>query len=115
VFERSRDGWSSTRLVAPDGDTNDRFGRAVALSDDGTTTVIGAELDNHSEVEDAGAAYVFRRTSGQWEFQTKLVPGDSSEESLYFGHSTALSADGPIALVGARRSTERKAYVFRDF
>jgi hypothetical protein len=112
VFERARDGWSRTGLNPPDGGPRDWFGRSLAISDNGKTVVVGSKFDDHSGVEFAGSAYLFRQSGGGWNFRTKLIASDPGESDS-FGQSIALSADGAIILVGAWR--ERKAYVIRDF
>jgi len=88
-------------LLAEDGDSDDYFGEAVALSSDGTTAIVSAIGDDNHGGEDAGAAYVFEATDGSWTQQTKLTAddGDSGEE---FGNSVALSSDGTTALIGAQ-------------
>jgi FG-GAP repeat len=108
VFERNNGGinnWGQViKLVAEDGSAGDRFGRAVAI--DGDTIVIGAYLESHdddngSEVENAGAAYVFERHQGghtTWGEVKKLVASDGAAEDN-FGHAVAVSKDSIV--VGA--------------
>lgn len=100
VLERADGGWQQqTKLVPTDGDANDRFGHSVALSDDGTTAIVGAIYDESPNGEDAGSAYVFERSNGSWA-ETKLVPDGGTSEAA-FG-VVSLSADGRTAVVGAR-------------
>lgn len=57
-FERETDGWRlGERLQAPDGDASDRFGAAVALSDE--YALVGATGDEDPPTTESGAAYVF--------------------------------------------------------
>lgn len=86
----------SSKLAADDGDSKDRFGNAVAL--DGDTTLVGVEEDAEPNGGDAGSAYVFVRSGGEWSQQAKLAAADG-DSSDAFGHSVAL--DGDTALVGA--------------
>ena len=65
VFRRSAGVWTQEQvLLAPDGDEQDSFGIAVAIS--GDTILVGAHW--HDEVgPDSGAAYVFRFNGSSWE------------------------------------------------
>lgn len=63
VFNRSGTTWTMAPIItASDAQSNDKFGSAVAISNDGTKLVIGAR-DEHGgpgdPLADAGAAYVF--------------------------------------------------------
>ena len=82
IFVRTGPSWSQqTMLKASNADLGDTFGDAVALSDDGSTLVVGAlgedsaatgvggdQADNTASF--AGAVYVFRRTGGPRWFRT---------------------------------------------
>jgi hypothetical protein len=85
-----------TKLVAPAGQGEDAFGIAVALS--GDTAVVGATGESHTGLAAAGAAYVYKRTNGVWNWQASLVAADA-EPSDHFGAAVAISGD--TALVGA--------------
>lgn len=105
VYENTGNSWvQQAGLVAEDGDKSDGFGSAVALSDDGTTAVVGAfdDEDPNGGRNDngAGSAYVFTRAGGSWTQQDKLVASDGEEEDS-LGRSAAVSADGTTALIGA--------------
>jgi len=78
-----------TKIVASDGASQDYFGDSVAL--DGDTLVVGASLKDigHS---DAGAVYVFVRTSSGWVQQQELISTDPSDGYL-FGSAVAVSGD----------------------
>jgi hypothetical protein len=94
------DGTQTTKLLPNDGDAEDRFGRSVAVSDDGSTAVVSASMDEDPHGDDAGSAYVFERTDGTWSQQAKLVPSDGELQDR-FGESVAMSADGNTILVCA--------------
>ena len=67
IFVRSSDGnWSETqKLIASDRQTNDVFGESVAIS--GNTAIIGAPHEDQDGGLNAGAAYIFVRSSdGTW-------------------------------------------------
>ncbi len=60
VFSRTGASWTEeARLVAPDRATNDYFGYSVALSSDGSETLVGAYLDDRDGDVDTGSARVF--------------------------------------------------------
>lgn len=61
----------------------------MALSADGTTALIGAEISQ--------SAYVFTLSNGTWS-QTAEFSGPQGYD--YFGQSVVLSADGTMAVIG---------------
>jgi trimeric autotransporter adhesin len=91
--------------------TGDSFGREVALSADGNTLAVGAMAEdsnatgiNGDETNNgainAGAVYVFTRTSGGWS-QQAYVKASNTGAGDQLGFSLALSADGNTLAVGA--------------
>jgi hypothetical protein len=96
VFTRSNASWSGpAQLTTPDGSSN--FGASVALSEDGSTALVGAPGTN----AETGAAYVYTLSSGTWSNPTALTtPSVTAEFGFDFGSSVALSGDGATALVG---------------
>mgnify|MGYP000008805122 CR=1 FL=1 len=127
VFRRTGEDWrQEAKLVAGDGDANDRFGSSVALTDDGDTALVGAMNDEDpngdNPYEDidrltaAGSAYLFDRNGGAWEQRAKLAASDGDPRDA-FGYSVALAGD--TALVGANSDEDPNggnagsAYVFR--
>jgi len=118
VFDSSGRSWSQqAKLVADDGDSKDRFGFSVAVSDDGTTALLGTIWDEDPNGDRAGSAYVFDSSGGSWSQQAKLVADDGGIKDT-FGVSVALSDDGNTALIGAPRTFDTNsrgqgsAYVF---
>lgn len=96
VFEPTDGGWSQVATVTPDGGPAAAgFGRSVALSADGTRTIIGSGTADSS---DGGSAYVFDGDGGTWRQRTRLVPTDGGPAD-FFGGSIALQAD--TVIVGA--------------
>lgn len=89
-----------TKLTASDAAQNDGFGRAIALSADGSTALIGAPGKSCLAGTGCGAVYVFTRSGGVWSQVAKLTAADASTNAQ-FGSAVALSADGTEALVGA--------------
>ena len=99
AFVRTDSGWTFADVLSnPNPDPYDRFGRILALSDDGSTVLVGDPQE--SSAEDGGAAYVFARSDSEWSHAATLSnPEPDPDDS--FGSGVALSHDGAIALVGA--------------
>lgn len=97
VFEKTERGWNSTALLAlDDGDPQDRFGNAVDV--DGTTIVAGERADEHPNGVNAGSAYVFERTDGEWRQASELSPEDVDRDDQF---ENAVSVSGDTVVVGA--------------
>jgi len=99
VFLRSGVAWSQqAKLLANDGAAFDEFGHSVSLS--GDTALISALALMNAFINDgrtdAGRAYVFTRSAGDWSLQQKIYANDTAAE---FGISVCVSGD--TALVGA--------------
>jgi hypothetical protein len=115
-------------VVAPNGDSGDKFGSTVAISQDGTTLAVGAPgeasaadgIDGDREDDSApaaGAVYVFTRSGDEWTLDAYLKAA-SSEANDAFGASIALSDDGSTLAVGAPTEStgpndSGAVYVFR--
>jgi hypothetical protein len=89
-----------------DGTSFMQFGRSIAVS--GTTLVLGAPsavactLTTSSCAGGVGAAYIYERVAGAWQFRQKLFASDysfASTTNRTFGASVAI--DGDTLLVGA--------------
>ena len=107
VFVRTGTAWSQQAYLKPatfgSTQTEDQFGRSVAVS--GDTVVVGAMNEDSSTMgvastanesaTDAGAAYVFVRSGAVWSQQAYLKPGAVSITQDYdqFGTSVAISGD----------------------
>jgi hypothetical protein len=101
----------SLYVKASNTGANDRFGFAVALSDDGATLAIGAPgedsaatgvggAESSDATTDAGAVYVFRRSPAGWA-QEAYVKASNTGARDGFGNAVALSADGSVLAVAA--------------
>ena len=91
--------------IGPDIDgeaSEDSFGDSVSMSRDGTTFVVGAELNDGINDCDSGHVRVYKFNSTINTFaQIGLdVDGESNADS--FGTSVSMSADGTTFVVGAR-------------
>lgn len=72
-------------------------GQAVSLSGNADYCLVGAAA---ADVNDKGAAFVFKRTASDWVLEAALRPSDAEPEAR-FGHSTCMSMDGNMCLVGS--------------
>ena len=112
VFTRSSGNWSQQAYVkASNTDTSDNFGFSIALSSDGNTLAVGAETEdsnaigiNSDQTDDsatnAGAVYVFTRSSSNWN-QQAYIKASNTGEFDQFGWVVALSDDGDTLAVAA--------------
>lgn len=118
IFERTGTTWAwDAYIKAPNVESGDTFGTKVRIKgdtllvsatgeDSASTTIqnsLGPSLtpagdDDSSSL--SGAAYVFRKTSGTWAFESYLKP-PNTETNDQFGTSLDLSEDGNVAVVGA--------------
>jgi hypothetical protein len=76
------------------------LGWAVDMSEDGRTLV----ATSHEDVDGVylnGAAYVFRRSNGEWTQQARLVPS-LSQPGAGYDADVAVSADGNVIVIGRR-------------
>lgn len=98
VFVRTGTTWThQAKLVAPDAEVQDLFGRSVAVS--GNTIIVGADGDNlPGLLGNAGSAHVFVRSGSSWTHQAQLRAPDAAAGDQ-FGFSVSVSGD--TALVGA--------------
>jgi hypothetical protein len=97
VYQRGADGTYAiqSRLLAPDGMTDDRFGSVIALQ--GDIALISATSRPFNGEPQGGAVYVFHRDAGIWSLEAELFPAVSGYE-ITFGFSLAL--DGDTAVIG---------------
>ena len=114
VFTRVAGGWTQAgKLTASDPKEDAGFGRAVAVH--GDTIVVGAYEEDHTDDDDAGAAYVFTRPATGWADMTQTARLTASDAAANdeFGTSVAVHEDtivvgAPEQGAGARGS----AYIF---
>ncbi|MCP3919286.1 MAG: hypothetical protein GY711_27420 [bacterium] len=101
AYERGPSGWVETQILVPSSPYTGEFGDALDL--DGDRAVIGADSDSLLGFN-AGAAYVFERTSdGTW-VETSLFRDPEGGGSEFFGLSAAI--EGETVVVGAHRTDE---------
>jgi hypothetical protein len=112
VFGRIGNLWPQQAYVkASNAETLDLFGSSIALSSDGNTLAVGAQLEdssakdiNGSETDNtaanSGAVYVFSRTGSTWAKEAYLK-ASNAEAGDQFGLALALSSDGNTVAVGS--------------
>ncbi len=122
VFTLSGSTWTEQAELAGTGETGGEgapkecvaapedcsFGRAVALSADGNTALVGAPHDNGSR----GAALAFTREGSTWTQMAILKGGEAEHQTGGFGRSVALSQDGSRAIVGAPQDLASRGTVW---
>lgn len=77
---------------------DDRMGKGVALSGDGSRIVVGAYY-NDTNGTDAGQVKVFDQIDGEWTQIGSTILGESFED--YTGVEVAISDDGSIIAIGS--------------
>jgi len=111
VYElQADDSWDFVQtLTASDGDENDFFGHAVALS--GDWLVVGA-FDDDVVGFGTGSAYFFERDQSGFWLEMQKVNGSDAGPGDSFGEVVQL--EGDLAIIAAPRigSSEGGAYVF---
>ena len=112
VFTLDGKTWSQQAYIKPSNSgLEDWFGSRLALSGDGTTLALGAQLEDsnstgiggdeeNDDAEQAGAVYLFTQSGDTW-LQQAYVKGSNTEAFDEFGGALALSRDGGIMVVGA--------------
>ena len=97
VYQRAADGSYAfqSKLLAPDGMTDDRFGSVIALQ--GDIALISATSRPFNGEAQGGTVYAFHREAGVWSLEAQLFPAASGYE-ITFGFSLAL--DGETAVIG---------------
>lgn len=87
---------AAAKVTANDGESGDRFGWSVSISD--TTAIVGVRDDDDLGTN-SGAAYIFEQLDGAWQQVTKLT-ADVGTDYADFGASVSIS--GTTAIVGAQ-------------
>ncbi|MCF6324763.1 MAG: FG-GAP repeat protein [Gammaproteobacteria bacterium] len=114
LFTRTGIAWSQQAyLKASNANVFDRFGTALALSNDGDTLAIGANGEgsnttgingdpNDNSAGFSGAVYLFTRANSSWSQQAYLKASNTGGGDQ-FGAALAMSSDGNTLAVGAPR------------
>jgi hypothetical protein len=100
VFVRSGTGWVRQAYVkASNTAAGDAFGRALALSADGSTLAVGAPGEDGTAT-DSGVVYVFTRSGTTWT-QQQSVKAAEPDAGDAFGTAVSLAGDGGTLAVSA--------------
>jgi hypothetical protein len=110
-------GWTRTTIYDPNITTNINFGDSVDATSTGEYIVVGAPNHRVDGDNKQGRAYVFKRgLNNSWDTNFELVPSDRHPSGFdYFGTTVAISGDGNVVVVGAKKTFESPdgaAYVF---
>lgn len=114
VFVRSGTTWTEQqRVSASDGTDGNELGRSVSIS--GEYVVAGSRLADFGGFNNAGAAYVFKRTNTTWDQQAKLMAADADDEDVF---GVSVSIDGGFVVIGSMQDDDGgnnsgSAYMFR--
>lgn len=84
------------------------FGRAVAISADGNTAVVGGPRANGF----AGAAWVFTRSGSEWTLDQELTAGPEENLQGRFGRAVTISPDGSTIAAGATADLNGRGAVY---
>jgi hypothetical protein len=90
-------------LTAADAATADVFGASVALSADGAVLAVGALLWESTSGTDRGGVYIYDWNGSTWSQRGSVIEASDAADFDAFGVSVALSADGSVLAIGARR------------
>jgi FG-GAP repeat len=113
VFVRSGSAWTQQAYIkASNAGKEDWFGSRLAMSGDGNTIAVGAQLEdsggkgingkqNDESAQESGAVYVFTRSGTTWS-QKYYLKGSNTEAFDEFGSSMSVNRDGRLIAVGAR-------------
>jgi hypothetical protein len=107
IFERNGTSWKQAKkLVASDRAANDMFGASVSIS--GDHAIVGAFNEDEDEtggntLSNAGSAYIFKKSLGNWAQADKIVATDRGSGNL-LGNSVAISED--YVILGAHMESE---------
>ncbi len=98
VFTRSAGSWTQqgSKLVGTGAAGNAAQGYSISLSSDGNTMISGGYFDSSQ----AGAAWVFTRSSGVWSQQGNKLVGAGAAGFARQGYSVGLSSNGDKAIIG---------------
>lgn len=123
IFSNQEGSWSQeTKLTADAPDEGDQFGSQVAISNGGTTAIIGDPADDYTYGNGVGSAYIFKKNNNSWRQQAKFTADNSSNADRLdsFADTVASASDGTIAIMGAPRDDNPNgrdagaAFIFRN-
>lgn len=111
IYHWDGNNWTEqAELLSPDNNNNS-FGLFPTISGD---RILVGSLRDDEVAENAGAAYIYKRTSTTWTLEQKLLASDGMEDVLFGGRS-ALSENYAVvcALYDNNSFTSGSAYIFK--
>jgi hypothetical protein len=97
IYTFAGSSWTQTaKLIPNDATAKSGFGVRLALSDDGTTLIVGGNHDTGG----IGAAWVFVRSGSNWTQQGPKLTANDEQGAANFGIRVTLAGDGRTALIG---------------
>lgn len=112
MFIENNGIWQQQAYIkASNAGSRDRFGKHIAISDDGNTLIVGASGEdsiytgsvlapNNNSLRYSGAAYVFTRSNDTWQ-QVAMLKASNADENDEFGEVVGISGDGNTIAVAA--------------
>jgi len=105
IFRFQAGAWVQVGSALDGEDDKDEFGRAVAMSADGSTVIIGAPHNDGVNGSWSGHARVFRLQAGAWVQVGSDIDGEAAGDD--FGRSVSMSESGDTIIVGAPKNEEK--------
>ena len=110
IFQQTGDVWTQqAKLTANDGTVGSFFADSIALSND--LLVSGADLAPVG-ADDAGAAYLFRRSGTTWTQEAKLIASNPTN-GAGFGSGTAIDNKDSVVIGAAAAASSGLVYFFK--
>ena len=111
VFRWNGASWVQEAEFIPGVPGSEWYGYSVAV--EGDVAVVGAKFDDTTEGNDAGSAYVYRRSGSTWALEARLLGDATVGISDNVGESVAIS--GAVVAVGAPDAfgVRGKVFVYR--
>jgi len=110
IFQQTGDVWTQqAKLTANDGTVGSFFADSIALRDD--LLVSGADAAPVG-VDDAGAAYVFRRIGTTWTQEARLIASNPTN-GAGFGSGTAIENKDSVVIGAAAAPSSGLVHLFK--
>jgi hypothetical protein len=98
VYKNINGTWTQQGSDIDGEAADDRSGKSVSLSSDGSTVAIGAHLNDGNGIS-AGHVRVYKNINGTWTKQGSDIDGEAAGDQS--GCSVSLSSDGSTVAIGA--------------
>jgi hypothetical protein len=105
IYDWSGSSWvqRGSVLTAGDAAASDFYGASVALSADGSVLAVGATGWEGAAGTGRGGVYIYDWNGSVWTQRGSVIEASDAADSDEYGFSVALSVDGDVLAVGARR------------